>query len=139
MEGLGATLHTPPLHGKRRVLEAELGEELGRSLAACAEHPRDLNVGAHSSFDKPATDAAAAMRCRNDEHGEVAIGLTIGDSTNKAHDLAPDNGDVSDLRCFDKRTELLNATNALTPAIRGEQLMYARKLGGLDSAELHDA
>ena len=101
MEGLGATLHTPPLHGKRRMLEAELGEKLGRPFAACAQYPSDLGVGAHSSLDEPATDASAAMRWRDDEHGEVSIGLAVGDSSNKADDLAFDNCDIGDLRRFD--------------------------------------
>ena len=74
MDGLGTTLHTPPLHGKRRMLEAELGEKLGRSFTTCAEHPRDLGIGAHSSFDEPATDTLFAVRRCHDEHGEVAIG-----------------------------------------------------------------
>ena len=139
MEGLGVTLRTAPLHGKRRVLEAELGEELGRSLAACSEYPRDTGIGAHCPLDEPPTDAPAAMRRCDDEHGQVAIGLTVGDGANKAHDLAFDDCDISDLRCFDERAELLNAANALAPAICAEQFMHARKLAGLDSAELHGA
>ena len=51
------------------------------------------------------------------QHGQVAIGQAIGDRTNKAHDLAIDNRDVRYLRCLDQRTQLLNAGNALAPAI----------------------
>ena len=128
MEGSGATLHTPPFHGKQRTLEAELREELGRSFAACTKHPGDLGIGAHSPFDEPATDTLTAMRFCHDEHGEVAIGLAVSDSADKADDLSSDNCDLGDLRRFDERSELMNATNSLTPAIRGEQLIYARKL-----------
>jgi len=97
MEGLGATLHTPPLHGKRRMFEAELCEELRCSPAARAEHPRDLRIGAQSPLDQLTADAPATMRWCDHKHGEVAVGLAIGDGANKAHDLAFDNCDVSDL------------------------------------------
>ena len=134
MDGLGATLHTPPLHGKRRMLEAELSEELGRSLATCSKYPSNLGIGAHCPLDELAPNAFAAVHRCDDEHGEVAIGLTISDGANKAYDLAFDDRDVGNLRCPDKRAELLDAANALTPTVCGEQLMHARELGGLDSA-----
>ena len=74
--------------------------------------------------------------CDN-EHGKVAIGQTVGDSADEADDLTINNRDIGDLRCSDELIELLDASNALAPAIRCEQGMHDRQIGNLDAAELH--
>lgn len=122
----GTTLHTPPLHGKRRTLEAELGEKLGRPIATSTQYPRDLGIGAYGLLDEATTDAPTAMRRRHNQHGEVTIGLAVCDGPHEANDLTFNDSHVGDLRCFDKRAELLKASNTLMPTIRGEKLMCTR-------------
>jgi hypothetical protein len=73
MDGLGATLRTTTLHGERRVFEAELGEELSRTLAPGTENPRDLHIGSQCVEYECPTYAPTPMAGCDDEHGEIPI------------------------------------------------------------------
>jgi hypothetical protein len=133
-------LLTATLHGNRGTAEAEPSKELRRTATASTEQPRDRWSTGRCLRDQGTTDALAAKRWSNDDHGKVPVGQAIRDSAREADNVTIGrNRNDGSLTGSQQRCELRKRSDTVRPAIGREKLMDDSRLGRLNASDFHVA
>jgi hypothetical protein len=90
--------------------------------------------------DQSAADALAAKLWSDDDHGKVPVGQTIRDRARETDNAAAGRNRNDDLLAgSQQRCELRKRSDAVRPAIAGEELIDRSSLGWLNAPDFHAA